>query len=115
MDNLNFCSTILKKCYCNFCFRFVQDLVTKDYFEQNSKRLLSSVIWLLEHVVVVFDLYQDKERMSKMYEFFNAVMRPKGLSDTLNLVNILDQWKLRLFRLHIMSKTADSKNMLFCK
>lgn len=91
----------------------MQDLVTKDYFDQNSKRLLYGVIQLLEHVVIVFDLYQDKERLSKMYEFLTAAIRSKGLSDSLNLVNILDQWKLRLFRLHIMSKTAESENILF--
>lgn len=91
-----------------FFFRFVQDLVNKDFFNRRSKRLLYRLIHLLEHIVIVFDLYSDEKKLSDMYDFLNAVAKPTGLSDSLKLVNILDIWRLRLFRLHV-----NRKNVLF--
>jgi len=79
-------------------FRFVQDLVDKNYFNKN-KKILCCVIQLLEHVVFIFDLYQEEKKLEEMYEFLNAAVKPTGLSDSLKLVNILDQWRLRLTRL----------------
>lgn len=72
---------------------------------QNSKKLLYDVIQLMEHVVVVFDLYQDKKKMSEMYEFLKCVINLKGSS--FNIEIILDIWKIRLFRLHCMSKNVN--------
>ncbi|XP_025205348.1 uncharacterized protein LOC112601785 [Melanaphis sacchari] len=80
---------------------FVQDLVNKDFFNRKPKKLLYCLIHLLEHIVIVFDLYTDEKKLSDMYDFFNYVIKPNGLSDSLKLVNILDQWRLQLFRLHV--------------
>ncbi|XP_060854125.1 uncharacterized protein LOC132931987 [Rhopalosiphum padi] len=85
---------------------FVQDLVDKNYFKNNPKTVLFSVIQLLEHVVIIFDLYQEEEELYKMYDFLNAAVKPTGLIDSLRLINILDQWRLRLFRLHVNRKTS---------
>ncbi|XP_026805075.1 uncharacterized protein LOC113548408 [Rhopalosiphum maidis] len=85
---------------------FVQDLVDKNYFKNNPKTVLFSVIQLLEHVVIIFDLYQEEEELYKMYNFLNAAVKPTGLTDSLRLINILDQWRLRLFRLHVNRKTS---------
>ncbi|CAH1724467.1 unnamed protein product [Aphis gossypii] len=85
---------------------FVQDFVDKNYFNKNERKILCSVIQLLEHVVVVFDLYQEEEKLHNMYHFLNAAVKPTGLSDSLKLVNILDQWRLRLFRLHVNRNTS---------
>jgi len=93
---------ILKK----ILFRFVQDLVDKNYFKNNPKTVLFSVIQLLEHVVIIFDLYQEEEELYKMYDFLNAAVKPTGVIDSLRLINILDQWRLRLFRLHVNRKTS---------
>lgn len=82
-------------------FRFVQDNVKKDFFNKKPKRLLYRLIRLLEHVVIVFDLYTDEKKLGDMYDFLHCVVKPNGLSDSLKLVNILDQWRLRLFRLHV--------------
>jgi len=82
-------------------FRFVQDNVNKDFFNKKPKRLLYRLIRLLEHIVIVFDLYTDEKKLSEMYDFLHSVVGPTGLSDSLKLVNILDQWRLRLFRLHV--------------
>lgn len=84
----------------------MQDLVDKNYFNKNPKKVLYSVIQLLEHVVIVFDLYEEEEKLNSMYNFLNAAVKPTGLSDSLKLVNILDQWRLRLFRLHVNRKTG---------
>jgi len=85
---------------------FVQDLVNKDFFNKKPKRLIYRLIRLLEHVVIVFDLYKDEKKLSDMYDFLNYVVKPNGLSDSLKLVNILDQWRLRLFRLHVNRKNS---------
>uniref|UniRef100_A0A2S2NAR2 Uncharacterized protein n=1 Tax=Schizaphis graminum TaxID=13262 RepID=A0A2S2NAR2_SCHGA len=85
---------------------FVHDLVDKNYFKNNPKAVLFSVIQLLEHVVIIFDLYEEEEELYKMYNFLNAAVKPTGLSDSLRLINILDQWRLRLFRLHVNRKTS---------
>lgn len=84
-----------------FGFRFVQDLVNGDFFKQNPISIVYNVIQLLEHVVVVFDLYANEEKLSEMYRFLKAAIRQIGLLDSNKFVNILDQWRLRLFRLHI--------------
>jgi len=89
-----------------FFFRFVQDLVDKDFFNRRPKRILYRLIRLLEHVVIVFDLYRDEKKLSEMYDFLNIMVKPTGLSDSLKLVNILDQWRLRLFRLHVNRKNV---------
>ncbi|XP_022161948.1 uncharacterized protein LOC111027806 [Myzus persicae] len=87
---------------------FVQDLVDKEFFNRRPKRLLYHLIRLLEHVVIVFDLYSDEKKLSEMYDFLNALAKPTGISDSLKLVNILDQWRLGLFRLHV-----NRNNVLF--
>lgn len=80
---------------------FIQDLVDKNYFNKNPKKVLFSVIQLLEHIVVIFELYTEEEKLHNMYDFLNAAVKPIGLSDSMRLINIIDQWRLRLFRLHI--------------
>ncbi|XP_025195249.1 uncharacterized protein LOC112594595 isoform X2 [Melanaphis sacchari] len=85
---------------------FVQDFVDKNYFNKNPKKVLFSVIQLLEHVVVILDLYEEEEKLHKMYNFLNAALKPTGLSNSLKFINILDQWRLRLFRLHVNRKTS---------
>jgi len=82
-------------------FRFVQDLVDKDYFQKRPRKVLFSVVQLLEHVVFIFDLYKEEEKLHNMYNFLNAAIKPSGLSDSMKLVNILDQWRLRLFRVYV--------------
>lgn len=72
----------------------------KNYFKQNQK-VLSHVIELLEHVVIVFDLYKDEEKLNNMYDFLHSISRPTKLIDSHKLVNILDQWRLKLFRIHV--------------
>lgn len=89
-------------------FRFVQDLVDKNYFKNNPKKVLFSVIQLLEHVVFVFDLYSEEEKLHTMYNFLNAAVKPSGLLDSMKLINVLDQWRLRLFRLFV-NRQADGK------
>lgn len=73
-----------------------------DYFK-NKKHVLKNVIELLEHVVVILDLFKDEKKLSVMYDFLYSIIRP---TDHMNqtLVNILDQWRLKLFRLHIERK-----------
>ncbi|XP_060878120.1 uncharacterized protein LOC132950616 [Metopolophium dirhodum] len=87
---------------------FVQDLVDKNYFKNNPKKVLFSVIQLLEHVVFIFDLYSEEEKLDTMYNFLNAAVKPSGLSDSMKLINVLDQWRLRLFRLYV-NRQADGK------
>jgi len=58
--------------------------------------------------VIVFDLYSGEKKLSDMYDFLNAMAKPTGLSDSLKLVNVLDIWRLQLFRLHV-----NRKNVLF--
>jgi len=89
-------------------FRFVQDLVDKNYFKKSPKKILFSVVQLLEHVVFIFNLYQKEEKLQDMYNFLYAVIKPSGLSDSMKLINIIDQWRLRLFRFYVNRK-ADSK------
>lgn len=89
-------------------FRFVQDLVDKNYFKNNPKKVLFSVIQLLEHAVFIFDLYSEEEKLNTMYNFLNAAVKPSGLSDSMKLINVLDQWRLRLFRLYV-NRQADGK------
>lgn len=79
----------------------------KKYFQQNPKALIY-VITLLEHVVVIFDLYKDEEKLSCMYDFLNSIAKPTKLLDSYKLVNILDQWRLKLFRLHAIRKSTMS-------
>ncbi|CAI6345314.1 unnamed protein product [Macrosiphum euphorbiae] len=87
---------------------FVQDLVDKNYFKNNPKKVLFSVIQLLEHAVFIFDLYSEEEKLDTMYNFLNAAVKPSGLSDSMKLINVLDQWRLRLFRLYV-NRQADGK------
>lgn len=82
-------------------FRFIQDLVTKDYFQQKPKVILHHVIKLLDHVVLTLDLYNDEEKISCMYNFLYAVIRPAGILESMKLINIIDKWKMHLFKLHI--------------
>ncbi|XP_016658041.1 uncharacterized protein LOC107883100 [Acyrthosiphon pisum] len=86
---------------------FVQDLVEMNYFEKNPKKVLSSVVQLLEHVVFVFDLYQEDEKLHTMYNFLNASIKRSGISDSMRLVNIIDQWRLRLFRFFVTAKLVN--------
>lgn len=92
-------------------FRFVQDLVDKNYFKKNPKKILFSVVQLLEHVVIIFNLYQEEEKLQDMYNFLYAVIKPSGLSDSMKLINIIDQWRLRLFRFYVnrQANQADCK------
>ncbi|XP_015373738.1 PREDICTED: uncharacterized protein LOC107168745 [Diuraphis noxia] len=87
---------------------FVQDLVDKNYFKKSPKKVLFSVVQLLEHVVFIFDLYKEEEKLQDMYNFLNAAIKPSGLSDSMKLINILDQWRLRLFRFYV-NRQADCK------
>ncbi|CAI6371533.1 unnamed protein product [Macrosiphum euphorbiae] len=80
---------------------FVQDLLEMNYFKENPNKVLSSVVQLLEHVVFVFDLYQEDKKMHSMYNFLNSAIKHSGISDSIKLVNIIDQWRLRLFRLFV--------------
>lgn len=97
-----------------FIFRFVQDLVNKDYFKQKPIKVLYRVIRLLEHIVVVFNLYNNEQKLKDMYDFLSSIVKPKGLSDTHKFIHILDQWNLRLFRLHINRKKVQIK-IIFLK
>lgn len=82
--------------------------MNRNYFRQNPKHILKSIIRLLEHVVIVFDLYQDEKKLSDMCDFFHSIIRPTyGMLGSQNLVNILDQWRLKLFRLHINNKMSE--------
>ncbi|XP_050522515.1 uncharacterized protein LOC126895077 [Daktulosphaira vitifoliae] len=83
---------------------FVQDMVNKEYFTKHPMKLLQYVVDLLEHIVIVFDLYQDEEKLNSMYNFLYAAARPSGITQSLKIVNTLDQWRLRLFRLHVNRK-----------
>ncbi|VVC34073.1 Hypothetical protein CINCED_3A000319 [Cinara cedri] len=120
---------VMKKMYCYLTFKFfksflkqtknknpfptsindwfVQDLVDKKYFKKNPETL-SYVIELLEHVVFILDLYKDEEKLSDMYDFLYCLAKSTKLLDSHKLINILDQWRLRLFRLH-----ATRKSILF--
>ncbi|XP_022178168.1 uncharacterized protein LOC111039145 [Myzus persicae] len=84
---------------------FVQDVVDKNYFKKTPKKVLSSVVQLLEHVVFVFDLYKEEKKLEDMYNFLHAAVKPSGLSDSMRLVNVLDQWRLQLFRLYVNRKS----------
>lgn len=87
-------------------FRFVQDLVDTNYFKINPEKVLSSVVQLLEHVVFIFDLYKEEEKLRDMYDFLYAAIHPKQMSDNSNrLINVLDQWRLRLFRITVNRQT----------
>lgn len=87
-------------------FRFVQDLVDKNYFKINPEKVLSSVVQLLEHVVFIFDLYKEEEKLRDMYDFLYAAINPKKMSVHSNrLINVLDQWRLRLFRITLNRQT----------
>lgn len=97
-----------------FGFRFVQDLVNGNYFKENPITVAYNVIQLLEHVVVVFDLYANEEKLSEMHRFLKAAIKQIGPSDSNKFVNILDQWRLRLYRLHvdhIIIKTEAKNNV----
>jgi len=78
--------------------------VDKDFFNRQPKKILYRLIQLLEHVVIVFDLYSDENKLNEMYEFLNGMVKQPGLSDSLKLVNILDQWRFGLFRLYVNRK-----------
>lgn len=75
--------------------------MNKDYFKQNPKRILYLTVNLLEHIVIVFDLYQDEEKLNDMYEYLSAVVRSIELCNSMDTLNILAQWNLRLFRLYV--------------
>lgn len=86
-----------------FCFRFIQDLVDRHYFGQNPIKVLKHIIKLLEHVVITFNLYADEKKMSDMYYFLHSIINPSMTVMTRfpKLLNILNQWKMHLFRLHL--------------
>lgn len=75
--------------------------MNKDYFHKKPHVILHRVINLLDHVVVTFDLYQDEEKLDCMYNFLYAVIRPSGILESMHLINIIDKWKMHLFKLHI--------------
>jgi len=77
--------------------------VDKNYFKKNEKKIVYSVIRLLEHVVIIFDLYKEEEKLNNMYNFLYTAVESTGLSDQ-RFINILDQWRLRLFRLQVNRK-----------
>lgn len=81
-------------------FRFVQDVVDQIYFKQNPE-VIESVVKLLEHVVITFDLYQDEEKLNYMYELLNKNAKRFASSNYFRILNTLEQWQLRLFRLHM--------------
>lgn len=86
----------------NFCFRFVQDLVNRDYFKLKPNNVLYNVIKLLEHVVIIFNLYEHEKKLTEMYDFLLSLVKSAVLSESLIYINILDQWKFRLMRLRVL-------------
>lgn len=114
MDNSYYLRFVLKFHTILFGFRFVQDLVSRSYFKENPITVIYNVIHLLEHVVIVFDLYANEEKLNEMHHFLKAALKQIGLLNSNNFVNILDQWRLRLFRLHvdhIIVKTKAESNL----
>ncbi|XP_025419913.1 uncharacterized protein LOC112690180 isoform X2 [Sipha flava] len=83
---------------------FVQDMVTKDYLHRKPKIILHRIIKLLDHVVVTLDLYKNEEKLECMYHFFYAVIRSAGFFEYMDLINVIDKWKMQLFKLHIDRK-----------
>ncbi|XP_022176748.1 uncharacterized protein LOC111038114 [Myzus persicae] len=79
---------------------FVLDLVDKNFFKKKPQ-VLSKVVQLLEHVVFIFDLYKEDKKLDFMYHFLYTAVNLSGLSDSTRLLNILDIWRLTLFRLQI--------------
>lgn len=75
----------------------------RDYFSQNPTKVLKSIIRLLEHVVITFDLYTDEKKMSDMYDFLYSIIKPSvsAMSKFPKLLSTLDHWRLHLFRLHV--------------
>lgn len=84
-----------------FLFRFVQDLVNHDYFKEKPN-ILFKVIKLLEHVVLVFNLYEHEKKLKEMYNFFSFLLKSVDVTESLVYINILDQWKFRLTRLRFL-------------
>jgi len=80
-------------------------LVNEDYFKQSSKQILYIVIRLLEHIVVIFDLYQDEDKLNKMYDFLYYFAKPTNLLDSRELMSVIEQWRMKLFRLHVYRST----------
>ncbi|KAL5238955.1 hypothetical protein ACI65C_006365 [Semiaphis heraclei] len=80
---------------------FVQDFVDQNYFKKNPRKVLSTVVRLLEHIVIVFDLYNEEEKLNNMYHFLNSAVQSIGLSDSATLINVLDTWRLQLFRKYV--------------
>lgn len=101
VDNSYYLRFVLKFHRILFGFRFVQDQVNGNYFKENPITVVYNVIQLLEHVVVVFDLYANEEKLNEMHHFLKTSIKQIVLSDSNKFVNILDQWRLRLFRLHV--------------
>lgn len=81
--------------------------MNKDYFDRKPKVILHRVVKLLDHVVVTLDLYKNEEKLNCMYHFLYAVIRPAGLLESMNIINIIDKWKLQLFKLHIDRKRLE--------
>jgi len=91
------------------CLRFIQNVVDKMFFKKHPDRILDNVIVLMEHVVNVFDLYQDEKQLKDMYDFLYVATRPMGKVKSLRLIGILDQWRLKLFRLYVIRKNNEQK------
>ncbi|VVC34833.1 Hypothetical protein CINCED_3A013951 [Cinara cedri] len=96
---------------------FIQDLVDTNYLKQIPKSELELIFRLLEHVVFIFNLYKDEDKLRDMFEFLHGIIRPKnGLIEqfpgSLKLLNIIDQWRLQLFRLHVY-RIIDSKQQIW--
>lgn len=81
----------------------------RKYFKENPNSVLHHIIRLLEHVVIVFDLYQDEQKLNDMYNFLSVATRPLGMEGSLRLIGILDQWRLKLFRLYVYRKINESE------
>jgi len=80
--------------------RFVQDLVPRKYFNKHPNHM-ECVIRLLEHVVFVLDLYENREKLQCMHDYMRSLLPHRIISLISPLSVTLDMWRLRLFRLHV--------------
>lgn len=72
-------------------------MAPREYFKQNPKKV-QCVIKLLNHIVFVLNLYENEEKLQIMHDYLYSLAR----SFPFGYINILDQWKLKLFRLKVI-------------
>lgn len=82
-------------------------MINDDYFEKKPENEFNNVLQLLEHIVFVFDLYEDEE-LEKMHAFLNTILKQRGMmSKSFRYIYIIDQWKMQLFRKHIENMRSE--------